>query len=170
MNRLLLSLGVALGVGLVAAPAQAQWKWRDKSGIVQYSDVPPPPSIADKDILERPAAPVRRAAAASAPPPAAAASVAPASGDAELENRRKSIEQKAQEEAAAQKKVEGDKVAAQRAESCQRAQAQMRTLDSGIRLSRVNEKGEREILDDKDRSVEMQRARNIIAADCAKQQ
>jgi hypothetical protein len=42
----------------------------------------------------------------------------------------------------------------------------MSTLESGIRLSRTNESGEREILDDKQRADEMQRTRQIIASEC----
>lgn len=52
-------LFVAL-IGLtLAASAQAQWKWRDAKGNVQYSDMPPPAGVADKDILQRPNAPAR---------------------------------------------------------------------------------------------------------------
>jgi hypothetical protein len=35
-------------------------------------------------------------------------------------------------------------------------------------MARVNEKGEREILDDKMREDEMKRARDMVASDCAK--
>ena len=43
----------------------------------------------------------------------------------------------------------------------------MRTLESGMRLARTNDKGEREILDDKQRADETQRTRqDVIAADC----
>ncbi|MFX8195565.1 DUF4124 domain-containing protein, partial [Acinetobacter baumannii] len=41
---------------LLAASAQAQWKWRDAKGNVQYSDMPPPPGTPEKDILLRPPA------------------------------------------------------------------------------------------------------------------
>jgi hypothetical protein len=82
--------------------------------------------------------------------------------DPELEARRKQAEQ----EAAAKKKAEDDKVAAARAENCKRAQAQMRTLDSGIRIARVNDKGEREILDDDARAAETKRTQGVIAAEC----
>ena len=42
----------------------------------------------------------------------------------------------------------------------------MRTLDSGIRIARTNEKGEREILDDSQREEEVRRTRDVISADC----
>ena len=47
-------LAVALLLGM-AAPADAQWMWRDPDGRVTASDRPPPATVADKDILSRPA-------------------------------------------------------------------------------------------------------------------
>ena len=46
-------LGALVG-GLAALPAQAQWKWRDKSGQTQYSDLAPPAGTPEADILQRP--------------------------------------------------------------------------------------------------------------------
>lgn len=159
-----LSLAVALAAGF-AAPAEAQWKWKDKDGRVTVSDMPPPRDTAEKDILQRPNGSQRRAAPVAAP---AAASV-PAPGteaatrvDPELEARRK----KAEAEQGAQKKAEEEKHAAERAENCKRAQAQMRSLESGMRIARVNDKGEREILDDKQIAEEKQRARAVASSDC----
>jgi hypothetical protein len=34
--------------------AQTQWKWRDKTGRTQYSDLPPPSAVPEQDILARP--------------------------------------------------------------------------------------------------------------------
>jgi len=168
MARWNIVLSAALLGLTLALPAAAQWKWRDAHGQTQYSDLPPPPGIADKDILQRPggAAAARRAAAAAAAAPASAASTAPLAAarasDPELEAKRKQAEQ----EAAAKKKAEDDKVAAARAENCTRAKAQMRTLDSGIRIARVNEKGEREIIDDTVRAAETKRSQQVIASEC----
>lgn len=152
----------------LSAPAWAQWKWKDQSGRVQYSDLPPPPSVTDKDILQRPAGSSRRGpvappsfVAASGAQGSAAAGSAPA-GDPELEAKRR----KAEQDEAAKRKAEEAKIAAARADNCQRAKAQLRSLDDGMRMARVNEKGEREILDDKARADEAQRTREIIASDC----
>jgi hypothetical protein len=174
-------IGTALALPV---QAQAQWKWRDKTGRTQYSDLPPPASVPEQDILSRPAAVVRRAAAAAAaasgtvlgaaqaplpagsapiPPLAAASSpFAPKTVDPELEAKRK----KAEADQAAKTKAEEAKIAAARAENCERAKGQLRSLDSGIRIQRVNDKGEREILDDKQRAAEATRTRDNIAADC----
>lgn len=156
---------------MLALPAHGQWKWRDKAGQTQYSDLPPPPGIPEQDILGRPRAAQRGAVAASPLPAPSAASgpaqsasnaLAPKVAEAELESKLK----KAEQEQAAKLKAEQVRVAAAKAENCQRAQGQMRSLDSGIRLARVNEKGEREILDDSQRAAEVKRTQNVIASDC----
>jgi hypothetical protein len=157
-----------LAFGL-AQPAAAQWKWKDKSGRVQYSDIPPPPTVSDADILQRPnGAAARKAAPAFASTSAASGAAAPAapaaaSGvDAELEAKRR----KAGEEETAKRKAEEEKQKTARAENCQRAKAQLRSLEDGMRLARINEKGEREILDDKSRAEESKRARDVVASEC----
>ena len=156
-----------LGMAL-ALPALAQWKWRDKAGQTQYSDLPPPAGTAEADILLRPNAGQRRAAAA--PVAAAAASdaasaaprLAPKASEPELEAKRRKVE----EEAVAKKKAEEARMAVARADNCVRAKAQVRTMESGVRVTRTNEKGEREFLDDAARAAEAQRSRGVVASDC----
>ena len=162
---------------LVSLPAEAQWKWKDKGGRIQYSDLPPPADTPDQDILARPSAPRRSntapaaAAAASAPssptaPPgtAPAATPPPKAVDPEFEAKRK----KAEGEVQAKNKAEEDRIAAAKADNCARARAQLRTFESGIRVTRTNDKGEREFLDDKQRADETKHAKDVIAADCPK--
>jgi len=161
-----LALVLAATIGVIASPdAMAQWKWRDSTGRVTVSDTPPPRDVAERDILQRPS-PVaaRRAQAASAPQAASAVVVAapPNPLEAEVEARKRKAEQ---EQKAKQKSIEESNAAA-RAENCTRAKGQLRDLEDGMRLARTNEKGEREILDDKGRAAEIQRARQIIASDC----
>jgi hypothetical protein len=149
---------------LAALPAAAQWKWKDARGQIVISDVPPPREIPDRDVLQKPELVIRKTVA-QATPAASAPSVESAAKprvDPELEARKKKAEQEQTDKA----KAEEDKVASQRAENCKRARAHMGSLDSGIRLTRVNEKGEREILDDKQRAEEVARTRQIIASDC----
>ena len=153
---LLLALGAVLSL-----PVAAQWKWRDKGGQMQYSDLPPPAGTPDTDILQRPA-PVAPRAAASAPTAALAPLLVPKSGDPELEAKRK----KAEQDEAARKKAEDDRIAIAKVDNCSRARLQLKALDDGQRISRINAKGEREYLDDKGRAEEAQRARTVIAADC----
>ncbi len=161
----LLAASLAL---LLALPAAAQWRWRDANGRVTASDRPPPREIPDKDILQRPAAAARSAATAG-PASAAAAGVAVAATgaasapvDKELQARKKAAEADQQAKA----KAEEQRNAAIRADNCARARSHLATLDSGQRLARINDKGEREVLDDAARAAEVRRAREVIASDC----
>jgi hypothetical protein len=164
---------VAVAAASFSAPAEAQWRWRDASGRVTASDRPPPKEIPEKDILSRPASAIQRRPFAAAEPASAAASgAAAASGvlaasapgglQAEVEARRKRSEQ----EQAARTKAEEERLAAQRVENCRRARAHVAALESGQRMARVNERGEREVLDDRARADELRTARAVVASDC----
>ena len=153
---------------LAVPAAHAQWKWRDKSGQVNASDRPPPLDVPEKDILARPAPEVRRlfpeapaASAATAASGAASAARAP-TGDAQLEARRRAAEQ----EQTSKSKAEEERLKTQRADNCRRARGHLAALEGGQRIARVNEKGEREVLDDRGRADEMRQARTVIASDC----
>ena len=153
---------------MLVQPAQAQWKWRDASGRITASDLPPPRDVADKDILQRPSTPARKAAAAAADAASSAASAPPAlvarapAGDKDLEARKKAADKERETKA----KAEEERIAAIKAENCRRARSYMGTLEGGQRIARVNEKGEREVIDDKGRAEEMRRAREVIASEC----
>jgi hypothetical protein len=152
-----------------AGGAFAQWKWRDASGKTQYSDIPPPAGIPEKDILQRP--PGQRGhvvvrsldAAASAPrQPASAASAGPSKAEQEQQAKQKAE----QEQLAKKQKDEERKLAEQRADNCKRATSSLRSLEDGVRISRRNEAGETVFLDDKQRADEIQRTRAIVSSDC----
>jgi hypothetical protein len=158
-------IGLAL-LGMLAAPAAAQWMWRDAGGQVTASDRPPPKDIPQKDILQRPENFQRRA---PAPAPAASAASAGASAtttktalESEVEARKRAGEQ----ENAAKARADAERVAQQRAENCRRARGHVAALESGQRMARTNDKGEREVLDDKGRAEEMRAAREVMASDC----
>ncbi len=157
-------LALVLVAVAASGPAQAQWKWRDANGQVHASDLPPPREVPDKAIMQRPNSPASRALLV--PAPAASAPVAMAAPkpavDPELEARKK----RADAEAAAKVKADEDKLAQGRAENCKRARAHLSTLESGQRIARPNDKGERDYLDDAGRADEMRRAREVIASDC----
>jgi flagellar biosynthesis/type III secretory pathway protein FliH len=159
-----LAIGLLCAALVAALPAHAQWKWKDASGQVHISDRPPPADVPDASILQRPAAPVLRRAAPATPAasPASGAPAAKPRTDPELESRLK----KAEDEIKAKAKAEEERVAASRAENCQRARQQLAALESGMRVARMNDKGEREYLDDAQRAAEVQRARQLIASEC----
>lgn len=161
-----LSLGLMLVLSF-HGNAAAQWKWKDDSGRVQYSDLPPPPGVREDRILQRPHGAQRRAptfvtdpSASGTAAPAAAASQP--QGDPELEAKRA----KQKEEEAAKRKAEEERVALAKSENCVRAKRYVASLKEGQRIGRTNDKGEREILDDNQRAVELKRAEEVVAKDC----
>ena len=165
-----LFFALAMATSLTAA---AQYQWIDKNGSRVYSDVAPPADIPAKNILKQPrgsslTAPVAEAPAQAAPATAAASAATPASGPATAGVDKALEEKKKQAEAAeaAKKKAEEQKLAQARAENCKRAREGKATLDSGVRMARTNEKGEREVLDDTQRAAELKRINGIIQSDC----
>jgi type IV secretory pathway VirB10-like protein len=157
----LLRLAALLMACCLVLPAQAQWKWRDKDGRITASDLPPPRDVLDKDIIDRPAEvrrpPARPASAASAPRPAVKGPL-----EREVDARRLATEQ----QQAAKAKVEDERLRSQRAENCRRARSHLAALESGQRIARMNDKGEREVIDDRTRADEQRQAREVIASDC----
>ncbi|MBK0393408.1 DUF4124 domain-containing protein [Ramlibacter algicola] len=148
--------------------AVAQWQWIDKDGRRVFSDKSPPPEIPARNILK---APNGRALPVEPEAPAAAATAAaqPASGALKVSGKDKALEEKKKQAEAAEaekKKAAEREFAEKKAENCKRAKEAKATLDSGIRLSRVNDKGEREVLDDAQRAVEGRRLDEAIATNC----
>jgi len=154
---------------LASTAALAQYSWRDSSGHRVFSDQPPPSSVPEKDMLSKPSASpavitvTPAAADASAASAAAPAASAPSGVDQTLEDKKK----QAEAEEAAKKQAEEQRQAAARADNCKRAMNYKNSLDSGLRISRLNDKtGEREILDDDQRAAEQQRVQQAIAQNC----
>ena len=159
-----------------ALPAAAQWQWIDKDGHKVFSDRPPTADIKEKDILKQPggkgrapvsviptdvvegvAAPVAKASA-----PASATAPKISGKDAELQARKKKLE----DDAAAKKKADEDKYAQGLAENCVRARKGLASFQSGVRMTTVDATGERQILDDSARAFESKRLQGIIDSDC----
>jgi predicted component of type VI protein secretion system len=161
----------------LASIASAQWVWRDQNGHVVYSDVPPPPSVKPRDIVQQPTLtpmtaspdssqaatpPAVNATAAAAPTTRTAAPPAPTMAEREQEFRKRM-----KERADAEKKQADEQTRiARAAEDCQRARGYMKSLEDGMRLVRTNPDGSREPLDESQRAAETQRAQQIIQDRC----
>ena len=150
----------------VCTTAFAQYQWVDKDGRKVFSDRPPPNEVPAKNVLSQPrgaSAGIVRAAPASAADAAATPASAPTPGvDKGLEEKKK----QAEAEEAAKKKADDDRLAAARADNCKRAMNAKSMLDSGQRVARMNDKGEREVMSDEQRTAEQQRVAKIISSDC----
>ncbi|MEO6623830.1 MAG: DUF4124 domain-containing protein [Burkholderiaceae bacterium] len=174
MHRISTLLAIVLC--LACGPALAQWQWIDKEGRRVFSDRAPPSDIPIKNILKQPSDGTLRnvaansPAAAEAPARAASAAATPEGGAApKLSAVDKDLaERKKQTEAAeaAKTKAETERIAKARAENCERARANKTVMESGVRVSVTNSKGEREIIDDTIRNAEIRRAQTVIDAQC----
>ena len=168
LSRWFATAGLLALAAVWADPAAAQWVWRDARKQLHSSDLPPPRDIPERDIVQRPTvrAPTTPPAAASAAPAASvvAGASAPAPGklEAEVEARRARAEQEQRAKAEAEEKAR----AAAKAENCTAARRELAALDSGQRMVRMNDKGEREFLDDQARADATKRARSIVSSDC----
>jgi hypothetical protein len=144
----------------------AQWQWIDGNGRKVFSDRSPPASIPPQNILRQPGVkgvPVAAAEAAAAEPAKVQASAPKITGkDKQLEEKKKQAEAAEAEK----KKAEEEQQAKARADSCERAKRAKAGLDSGARIARTNDKGEREVMDDAARAVESKRLDGIVASDC----
>jgi len=156
-------------VFLLPLGAQAQWQWIDKDNKKVFSDQAPPVDIPEKNILHRPNTPSKRVnfstPAAPTEPAAAAApagSAKPSGVDKDLEEKAR----KAEEAEKAKQAAETQRIAQAKAENCNRARQGKATMDSGIRVARINAQGEREIMDDAARATEQQRLQSVIDSDC----
>lgn len=160
----------------MSVAASAQWQWVDKDGRKVFSDRAPSADVPEKNIVKRPGARVSSEASNSndlqsnqtgsiavAPTAPVAANVPQLTGvDKDLAEKKKQAEQAE----IAKKKAEDRKRLQARQENCSRARQSKATYDSGIRVARTNQKGEREIMDDAARAVESKRIQSIIDSDC----
>jgi hypothetical protein len=157
-------LALACTLPLAAA---AQWQWLDKDGRKVFSDQAPPPDIAPTRILKGPKGhaivPEAKAETAAVAVPVSTALPRPSGTDKGLEERKN----KAAAAEAEQKKAEEAKVAAAKADNCSRARANKAAYDSGVRMMRMDAKGERQFIDDTQRADEVKRLNEVIARDCA---
>ena len=160
--RLVLVLGA---VTLAALPAAAQqlYKYTGPDGKVQYSDRPPADGRKAEKIT------TSRIGSSGSGGTAAAAS-----GDAAKSDAPKSAAER--EQAFRQRRIEADEKAKkdeklaldqqQKAESCAGARRELAGLQSGARVARLNENGERIYLEDAQIQGEIARIEREIATGC----
>jgi hypothetical protein len=158
-----------------------QYQWRDAQGRMVYSDLPPPASVPAARVVKAPAAALSATSASpsssSGAAPAAAASLgspgatgtsraatpaAQSIADRDLAFRKRQAdlaeaEKKAQE--AAGRKLE-------LAKACSDAQGDIRSMQSGQRISRIAANGEREFVSDRERAERLEVARKSVREHC----
>jgi|SRR5688572_30209929 len=130
-----------------AGSAAAQYRWVDKNGRVQYGDTPP----------------TGASASALRPPPAATSDKAPpTNAEKEADFRKRQM----QADGERQKQALTEREAKDKRENCAQAKDAVRTLESGGRIARVDDKGERYFLDEAQIAQEAARARQAVQQWC----
>jgi exopolysaccharide biosynthesis predicted pyruvyltransferase EpsI len=144
--------------------AFAQWQWIDKAGRKVFSARPPPVDVPEKNILKQPgmSAPAVETPASNTPATPAASATKATGEDKELAEKKK----QAADAETARRRQEEERVARAQADNCNRARQAKASLDAGVRQMRINEKGEREFLDEGGRASEAQRLQGIIDENC----
>ena len=171
-QRMKLLRAIVLGMAFVLPVVGfAQWQWIDKDGRKVFSDQSPPADIPAQNIIRQPGPKGRSMAVVEPAAPASAVTVTakPAMPAPKLSGKDKELEDKKKQAEAAEaerKKAQEDEYAKLRSDNCARAKSSKASFDSGVRISRTNEKGEREFLDDAQRASETKRLEGIIASDC----
>lgn len=144
----------ALILGWLACAASAAdiYTWKDKEGRVHYADNPPPPPTAIRSLGDTGTKPGTPQAEPALRPLA----------DQELEFRkRRAADSEAQAKA---QRVKAESEESKR--NCETARNNLAAIESGQRLVRYKENGEREFLDDAQRAAEQERARKAVADWC----
>jgi len=152
---------VALALCLFIPPAWADlYKWTDENGKVHYSDQPPPGDVKKSESIKQlksaPAseAPAAGGANASAKPKTAA--------DLDMEFRKRRVEA-----AEAEAKVQKEAAAAEeKKRNCQRATAQVASLERGGRITRPGSNGEQTYMSDEEIAKEVVSARKAADSWC----
>lgn len=161
---------IVLTCGLMLLPGVALatdvYKWKDADGRVRYSDAPPQGKIPyDKVIGKKPApasAPVSESADGAAPAAKPAAAVPASAADKELEAKKRKAEA---ENIKKKEQAKQDEIKL-REENCKTAKSNMQNYKQGGRMYKINEKGEREYLGDKDISEGLDKANKEVEQWC----
>jgi hypothetical protein len=154
-----LCFATLIGSLMVAAAHAQVYQWRDGSGRMVYGDQPPP-GVNASVLRGNPSAASRAVPAATgesaAEEPAEVTSVNPPDNSTEVSRaEREAIEQRTREQEE------------NRARACQETRNYLAGLESGQRVARFNEKGEREFLDDNARIQAIERTRATLRNNCS---
>lgn len=156
MNKFaLLTLALLLAVPQMANAAI--YKWKDKDGVTRYSDTPPAGAVPYESLGSRKPATAPPAADTAETETKPATPAQPENAEAKPKETPEQFKEKQRVEAQ-NKKI--------REQNCSTARASLQTYTQGGRISRMNEQGEREYLDDAALAKGAEQARKDIAEFC----
>jgi hypothetical protein len=147
-----LCFAILFGTLLVTSAHAQVFQWRDDSGRLVYGDQPPP-GVEATVVRAHPASGARAPVRESASTPSSAP---PKSEDAPSKSEQEAIAKRTREQEEARERA------------CQETRNYLAALESGQRVARFNEKGEREFLDDSARMQTIERTRATLRENCGK--
>jgi hypothetical protein len=140
------------------------YKWKDKDGSIRYTDTPPPSNIKQETMGSK------KAVKPTSEPAPIVSEQPITSKDAKKEalNKEDEAAKKRQDDAEVEKKNKQNKEKqdAVKAENCKTAKANLENYNQGGRLYRMNEKGERVYMGDKDLEAGKLQAQKDIDDNC----
>lgn len=149
-RSLIASLIACMAIAFATTAAAQVFQWKDANGKTIFSDKPPPSDAKQKRTI------VPNAVKASATSPQKTL----AEKDLEFRKRQKET----QEQSA--KHEEEQKTLAEKKERCDNMRRHAQALDSGVRIARTNDKGERYFLSDDQRQEELAKTRQSMESGC----
>ena len=161
---------------LIALPMLANaeiYKWKDKDGAVRYSDTPPPSNIKQESISGK-----KLTKPTGQAPLASVANANASTGKDEMKGKVPNQNLEGPDEIAAklrQKNAETEKnnknekeaQAKLKEENCKASKANLASYQQGGRVYKMNEKGEREYLDDAGLKAGAEKAQKEVSEYCS---
>ncbi|WP_020168137.1 MULTISPECIES: DUF4124 domain-containing protein [Methylotenera] len=163
---------LAVFIALPSLSYAELYKWKDKNGQMQYTDTPPPSNIklenlkGKKNLSPTGKEPLSTVTNPQAVPAAAPRTfIEPPTSTANPEDAAAKIRQQ-NAEAEKKNKQEKESQAKLKAENCKAAKANYESYAQGGRIYKMNEKGEREYMDDAGLEQGANKARGEMAKYC----
>lgn len=169
MKPLSFIVALVIFIGLPAVGQAEAYKWKDKDGHTHYSDTPPPSNIKLENIGTRkntqPTGKAPLSAVTNAVSPPAAVKV---EAEVPAQNPQEIAAEQRQRTAESEKNIKQEKEAQAKLklENCKAARANFASYAQGGRVYKMNEKGEREYMDDAGLKQGADKARGEIAQYC----
>ena len=172
MKYLHLLLGLMMFITAPLLSHAEIYKWKDKEGSIRYTDTPPPSNVKQEAIggKKKPVTLTGKEPLSQVESGKQTAPATPAIKDTPPRPVNSADEAAAQRqrnaEAEKRNKQEKEAEAKRKAENCKAAKANYETYTQGGRVYKMNEKGEREYMDDKDLQAGKEQAQKEINENC----
>lgn len=169
MKSVYFVMGLALLTAFSSSSQAEIYKWKDKDGVTRYSDTPPPSNtklenIGTKKVVKptgkEPLSAVTNTPAVEQPKQIVLETPLQSPEEIAAEQRQRTAE------AEKNNKQEKESQAKLKAENCKAARANLASYAQGGRVYKMNEKGEREYLDDTGLKQGADKARGEVSQYC----